>query len=101
MKKDILINCPCDSHKETRYNSVNKEIKAIPKILLIASPNAVGNIKVQCPDNWCRRYNKKNSNNKYNSWYEVEFNGLGGYKITAIPKQEFIIERVPVAILGE
>jgi len=97
---DILINCPCDSHKQARFNSVLKEVGPIPKILLLASQNTRGKIKIQCSDNWCRRYNKGKTNGKYNSWYEIDFNSLGGYTITALPARQFPVTKVPTAVMG-
>ncbi len=98
---DILINCPGEAHKKERFNSHKGKIAPVPKILFVASPESVGKFKIQCPDNECRRHNKSNSNGKYNSWYEIVFNGLGGYSVEPLPKQEFKLEKVPVVVIGD
>lgn len=100
--KDIVIYCPCKSHTIDRTTFGGKQIKAKPKILFIASPTSIGEFKVQCSDGQaCKKYNKERSNGKYNSWYKIVLNGLGGYSVEAIPRQEFPLQKVPVVIIGE
>jgi len=101
MEKRILINCPCESHKIKRENSVCKEIKAMPKILFVATPESVGEFWIQCPDNYCRRYNKEKSGGKYNSWYKIILNGFGGCSVEAIPRHEFDLQKVPFVVLED
>jgi hypothetical protein len=103
--KEIVINCPCQSHKEDkihyRPDGSKKGIWATPKILMTVEAGVVGAISVQCSDITCRTYNKKHSNGKYNSWYRVEFDVLGGCSVTPIPIPEIFweLETVPVAIM--
>ena len=101
MGKDILINCPGEAHKIERTHAVKGTIAPVPKILFVASPESVGKFKIQCPDMGCRRHNKNHSGGKYNSWYEVVFNGKGGYSVEPLPKQEFRLEKVPVVVIGD
>ena len=99
--KYILINCPSESHKIKRYNSVQKEIRPVPKILFVASPGSIGEFLVQCPDMHCRRYNKERSDNRYNSWYRIVLNGVGGYVVESVPKQEFNVQKVPFIVIED
>lgn len=101
MSKDLLINCPCESHKIKRFNNVQKEIKPVPKILLIVSKETAGEFKIQCPDMHCRRYNKEQSGGKYNSWYKITLNGLGACSVEPLPKQMFDLEKIPLVVVGE
>jgi len=95
--KEIVINCPGESHKEPRYNKLKEKKIATSKILLIVSKDAVGTIKIQCNDSFCKRSGGSN----YNGWYEVTFNGLGGYTIKAVKRQAFDLEKVPIAVIGD
>ena len=97
----IVINCPCESHKIKKTTSSGKVIEAKPKILFIASPKSVGEFKVQCPDGYCKKFNKEQSQGKYNSWYKITLNGIGGYKIEILPKQKFKLEKVPLVVIGD
>lgn len=98
---DILINCPCESHKLEKTNRVNKVIKPAPKILFIASKGSVGKFKIQCSDTSCRKYNRESSNGKYNSWYEIELNANGSSFVKPLPKQFFELEKMPFVVYGE
>lgn len=98
---DMLINCPCKSHKVKRWNNVGKEIKPVPKMLFIADENSVGEFKIQCPDAFCKKYNKEHSDGKYNSWYKIVLNGLGGCTVEPIPKQEFELHKIPIIVFGD
>jgi hypothetical protein len=99
--KDIVINCPCESHKEPRTTFNGRVIEAKPKILFVASAESVGEFKTQCPDGYCKKYNKERSKGKYNSWYKIVINSLGGYSVEPLPKQEFELEKVPFVVIGD
>ena len=103
--KEIVIYCPCDFHKipkyHKRYDGSTKTIAPCPKILFKPAPGVTGTISAQCGDSPCVKHTKRQSDGKYNGWYDVELNGLGGYTITPIPIPESFneIEKVPVAVM--
>lgn len=107
MLMDSVIFCPCQSHKEEkihyRQDGSVKKIAPMPKVLIRVPKTTRGAVSLQCSDITCRTYNKNHSNGKYNSWYCIEFNGIGGFTITSvpIPEERWEVNVVPVAILGD
>jgi hypothetical protein len=83
-KNYIVIHCP------------NNEAHVTPKILLFADENTRGPVYVQCRDWMCRKISRSQG------WYEVKFNGTGGYTVRKIPaRYHFENTKVPVAILED
>lgn len=96
--KDIVIRCPHKCHLKTVVKYVDGEKverTAPPKILFIASPDAVGSFKVQCTGNPPREHGESRG------WYEIELNGCGGFKVSPIPPQHFDLIRVPYVLESE
>ena len=93
---DIVIYCPHKIHKKPFYKLVDNEHTEItpknPKILLIASENAVGRFKVQCGDH----RHRKVAENK--GWMEVVLNGRGGYEVNELPKEFYDVQSVPCVV---
>ncbi len=104
---DMVIYCPCKYHEKEKHrkrpDGSTKTIAPCPRILTIVSSGTFGSISVQCNDSPCVKYNKEQSNDKYNSWYRIEFNGLGAHKIIPIPipKKHWELNIVPVAIMED
>jgi len=96
MDKNIVIYCPGKPHEQPRFSNKTDKLEVVKKILLVASESTSGKIKVQCNDSVC-----KHSRENHNGWFEIDFNGLGGYTITSLPRKFFDLTEVPIVVMDE
>ncbi|MFH1739950.1 MAG: hypothetical protein ABIH23_13145 [bacterium] len=99
---DIVIHCPGEAHKVSRYNKGSGRTEAVPKILLIASTNSLGTFKTQCNDPQCKRLGHTRG------WYQIEFKPGRAPKITPQimvdadgKRRRFDLVEPPVAVMED
>ena len=102
VEPDIVIHCPNKVHQKPIDKLVDGEITTRvpdPKILFIASPNSIGQFKVQCGDHRC----VLSGDNR--GWYIITLNGGGGQEVRPVSrsmlKERFNLKKVPYVLSGE
>lgn len=99
---DIVIHCPNPIHSRPINKLVDGKVTSRvpdPKILFIASPDAIGQFKVQCGDHRC----VLSGDNR--GWYIISLNGAGGQEVQPVTRKmlrdRFNLKKVPYVLIGD
>lgn len=90
----IVVYCPGRMHTQEAVDE-GRSRSATPKILVLLSRDAVGTVRVQCPEGRCKR----SAGEGYNGWYDITI-ADGTYRIEPVRKSYFDLKHAPGVVMG-